>query len=58
MCYYERLALKYVCYATFGVTPQPALSCDVHDLVRSRVKSYQDFSIVMNKIVGARLYQI
>ena len=43
---------------THGVTPQPALSCDVHDLVRSRVKSYQDFSIVMNKIVGAKLYQI
>src|SRR6266702_7848367 len=36
------------------VTPQPALLCDVH-WCRSSVKSYQDFSSVMNKIVGARL---
>ena len=41
-----------------GVTPQPALSCNVRDSVCSGAKSYQDFSIVMNKIVGARLYQI
>ncbi len=39
------------------VTPQPALSCDVRD-VGSSVKSYQDFSSVMNKIVGAKLNQI
>ncbi len=40
------------------VMPQLALSCDVRGRVYSGVKSYQDFSMVMNKIVGARLYQI
>ncbi len=40
------------------VTPQPALSCDVRDVGVSCVKSYQDFSLVMNKIVGAELNQI
>ncbi len=39
------------------VMPQPALSCDVHKC-RSSAKSYQDFSLVMNKIVGARLNQM
>ncbi len=40
------------------VTPQPALSCDVRGVGLSCVKSYQDFSSVMNKIVGAELNQI
>src|SRR6266702_1069101 len=40
------------------VTPQPALSCDVRDVGVSCVKSYQDFSLLMNKIVGAELNQI
>ncbi len=40
------------------VMPQLALSCDVHGVELSCVKSYQDFSLVMNKIVGAKLNQI
>ncbi len=43
---------------TLSVTPQPALSCDVCDVFGFGVKSYQDFSTVMNKIVGAKLNQI
>ena len=43
---------------TFAVTPQLALSCDMRDVGVSCVKSYQDFSLVMNKIVGAELNQI
>jgi len=39
------------------VTPQLALSCDVRVQLFG-VKSYQDFSTVMNKIVGAKLNQI
>ncbi len=39
------------------VTPQSALSCDVRDK-SFEVKSYQDFSTGMNKIVGAELNQI
>jgi len=40
------------------VMPQPALSCDVRVCLLSGVKLYQDFSEMMNKIVGARLNQI
>ncbi len=42
----------------YNVTPQPVLSCDVRGVGLSYVKSYQDFSLVMNKIVGAKLNQI
>jgi len=41
----------------YNVTPQPVLSCDVHGTLFG-VKLYQDFSIVMNKIMGAELNQI
>ena len=41
----------------YNVTPQPVLSCDVHGTLFG-VKSYQDFSIEMNKIMGAELNQI
>ncbi len=40
------------------VMPQPVLLCDVCDVRVSCVKLYQDFSSVMNKIVGAELNQI
>ena len=46
------------CRLSLYVTPQPALSCDVRGVGLSNVKSYQDFSLVMNKIVGAKLNQI
>ncbi len=42
----------------YNVTPQPALSCDVRGVELLGAKSYQDFSSVMNKIVGAELNQI
>ena len=50
-------ARKSALEARIDVTPQPALSCDVHRY-RSSAKSYQDFSLMMNKIVGAKLNQM
>ncbi len=41
----------------YNVTPQPALSCDMRHKSFG-VKSYQDLSMVVNKIVGAELNQI
>ncbi len=51
-------SLKLANMTIMCVMPQPALSCNVRDVGVSCAKSCQDFSSVMNKIVGAELNQI